>query len=311
MLDERRENYRTGFSPVFIITGGEPFLRRDILEILEEIRCRGFEIYLLSNGTLIGKNRAERLAGIGLKGVQISIEGPESLHDSIRGRGSFASCLRGVERLLGSGIGVTMNFTLSRLNAGYIPALVNLARSSGVQRLFISRLVPTVRSRGLFDEMLTGAQAKEAYESLISFGRNGGGLEVLVGGSVAAAYAGACGENSGCAAIGGCAAGVSGLTFLPDGTITPCRRLDLPIGNVRESRLRDIWANSGVLGELRDKRRYKGRCGMCARWDRCRGCRALAYAYTRARGLADFLAEDPQCFMGLIEPSSADMFYNE
>lgn len=301
MSKERAGNHRMKFSPSFNITGGEPFLRQDVFEILEEIRRRGFELNLLSNGTLIGKNRAEKLAEIGVEGVQISIEGPESVHDSIRGRGSFAAALRGIEKLLGSGIRVTMNATLSRLSAGCVSALIELARTTGVQRLGFSRLVPTGRALGLFDETLTGAQAREAYEALLSFRRNGGGLEVLTGGSAAGAHAGACSENSGCTAVGGCVAGVSALTFLPDGTVTPCRRLDIPIGNVREGRLRDIWVNSGVLGELRDKSKYKGRCGACDRWDGCRGCRAAAYAYTKTRGPADFLAEDPQCFMSLME----------
>lgn len=94
-------------------------------------------------------------------------------------------------------------------------------------------------------------------------------------------------------AIGGCAAGISGITLLPDGTITPCRRLNIPIGNVRRDSLREVWANSGVLRQLRDKQSYKAKCGVCHRWALCRGYRAVAYAYS---GNGDFLAEDPQCF---------------
>ena len=52
-----------------------------------------------------------------------------------------------------------------------------------------------------------------------------------------------------------------------------------------------------VLEALRDKSRYKGACGSCGRWDDCRGCRAIAYAYSKSRGEDDFLAEDPQCFI--------------
>jgi AdoMet-dependent heme synthase len=96
---------------------------------------------------------------------------------------------------------------------------------------------------------------------------------------------------------GGCAAGVSGLTFLPDGTITPCRRLAIPVGNVRTDNLREVWATSDVLNALRDRSRYKGRCGVCSRWADCRGCRAIAYAYSQSRGGEDFLWEDPQCFI--------------
>jgi radical SAM protein with 4Fe4S-binding SPASM domain len=90
---------------------------------------------------------------------------------------------------------------------------------------------------------------------------------------------------------------VSGLTILPNGNVTPCRRLPLSLGNVRRHSLRRIWATSPVLEALRDRSRYKGKCGACTRWARCRGCRAIAYAFSRSRGEADFLADDPQCFL--------------
>ncbi len=42
----------------------------------------------------------------------------------------------------------------------------------------------------------------------------------------------------------------------------------------------------------------KGKCGKCPRWAVCRGCRAVAWAASAARGKADYLAPDPQCFLG-------------
>ena len=98
--------------------------------------------------------------------------------------------------------------------------------------------------------------------------------------------------------LGGCAAGVSGMTILPDGTLTPCRRLYIPVGNIRKDSFREVWATSEVLEGIRDRSRYKGKCGSCKRWADCRGCRAIAYAFSRAQGKSDFLAEDPQCFIG-------------
>ena len=65
-------------------------------------------------------------------------------------------------------------------------------------------------------------------------------------------------------------------TLLPDGTITPCRRLPIPLGNVREDSLREIWASSEVLERLRDRQQYRGKCGTCPAWAHCRGCRAIA-----------------------------------
>ena len=84
----------------------------------------------------------------------ISIEGPEKIHDRIRGRGNFSKALRGVEHLLEAGIIVTLNATLSRINGDHLMGFVDLASKLGVQRLGFSRLVPAGRGKGLLAEML-------------------------------------------------------------------------------------------------------------------------------------------------------------
>jgi MoaA/NifB/PqqE/SkfB family radical SAM enzyme len=287
------EAYDISFSSSFNITGGEPLLRQDIFEIIEAICRRGFDIYLLSNGTLINKERARALAGLGVKGVQVSMEGPDDVHDSIRGKGAFAAAAEGIGNLLEAGLNVTMNATLSEVNAGDFLSLSELARSLGVQKLGFSRLVPAGRGLGLLDKMIGSEKVREIYEKIFSIKTEG--LEIVTGDPVASQMR--CAGSGGSVATGGCAAGISGLTFLPDGTIVPCRRLFVPIGNIREDRIREVWATSPVLQALRDKGRYKGKCGRCGRWSGCRGCRAIAYAYSLASGDDDFLAEDPQCFI--------------
>jgi radical SAM protein with 4Fe4S-binding SPASM domain len=288
------EAYDISFSPSFNITGGEPLLRRDIFEIIDTIGNLGFDIYLLSNGTLITRERAMALAGLSVKGVQVSMEGTEEIHDSIRGKGSFASSVKGIRNLLDAGLNVTINATLSEINVGDFMRLVELSVFLGVQRLGFSRLVPSGRGLGLLDKMIDSEKVRETYEKILSLRPEG--LEIVTGDPVASQMNCLSADSS--VPTAGCAAGVSGLTFLPDGTIVPCRRLFVPIGNIREERIREIWATSPVLEALRDRGRYKGKCGQCKRWAGCRGCRAIAYAYSVAHGEDDFLAEDPQCFIG-------------
>lgn len=296
MLEAWSETYGISFSPSFNITGGEPFLHKDIFEILEELRRRHFDVYLLSNGTLITEEKANLLSWLGVKGVQVSIEGPEKIHDSIRGRGSFSSSLKGVGRLLGAGIKVSLNVTLSDINAEHFEDVIALSSSLGVQRLGFSRLVPAGRGAGLLSRMLEKERLKELYGRIFSL--RTGDLEIVTGDPVASQMSSIDDtSDSGSVPTGGCAAGVSGLTILPDGTMTPCRRLPVPIGNVRKDSLREVWATSEVLEALRDKKRYKGKCGKCKRWANCRGCRAIAFAHAVTGGGDDFLAEDPQCFI--------------
>ncbi len=283
------------FSSAFNVTGGEPFLRTDLFKILEEIKSYDFEIYILSNGTLINREKAGILKNIGISGVQVSIEGPEGLHDVIRGKGSYKRSVDGVKHLLDNGIEVTLNMTLSNLNYDYVNESISIAANMGVQKMGFSRLVPAGRGRKLLSEMVDTERIRHLYDSLQDV--NIKGLDIVTGDPVASQNKCRSNENMGYTAYGGCAAGISGLTFRPDGTINPCRRLSIPIGNIRKDSIREVWAESEVLNQLRDRSQYNENCRTCSRWGGCRGCRAIAYAYSQSRGGNDYLSEDPQCFM--------------
>jgi radical SAM protein with 4Fe4S-binding SPASM domain len=299
MLQVWHDNYDLDFSPSFNVTGGEPFLRADFFDILDRLVKTGCEIYILSNGTCITPDRAQKIAALGVHGVQISLEGPEKIHEQVRGRGSFAAALQGVRNLLQAGVKVSLNATISRMNAGYFQDMVGLARALGVPRLGFSRLVPSGRGKDLLNDMLTRDETKQFYEKVLSMQVEG--LKIVTGDPMAAQMNGVApaDDETNAFPAGGCAAGVSGLTILADGTVTPCRRLPIALGKVGENSLRDIWATSPVLEQLRDKNLYQGKCGNCPRWSSCRGCRAIAYAFAQAQGNPDFLASDPQCFIDL------------
>jgi radical SAM protein with 4Fe4S-binding SPASM domain len=295
MLKDWSEAYDVAFSPSFNITGGEPFLRCDLFDILGEIKKSGFETFLLTNGTLVDRTRSRMLADVGVKGVQVSIEGAEEVHDSIRGEGSFAASAAGIEHLVDAGIPVTLNVTLSNLNAMHMKKVIAFGSHVGASRVGFSRLVPYGRGRSLLTQTLGPERVKELYELLWSLEIQS--LELVTGDPLASQMKVQSNGDVGNTAVAGCAAGVSGLTILPNGNVTPCRRLPLSLGNVRRHSLRRIWATSPVLEALRDRSRYQGKCGTCNRWAHCRGCRAIAYAFSRSRGEDDFLADDPQCFL--------------
>ncbi len=296
MVRDWEETYDLEFSPSFNVTGGEPFLRPDFFEILAKMGETPFEVYILSNGVLITPVLARKVAGLGVKGVQVSLEGPEEIHEEIRGRGSFAAAVAGIKNLLDAGVKVSVNATLSKLNAPHFPELAELAASWGVPRLGFSRLVPYGRGVSLIDQALSVPEVKDFYEKFLSWKIEG--VVITSGDPVASQMLlPAPEEDLGDFPLGGCAAGVSGLTLLPDGGVIPCRRLPIPLGNVRTESLREIWAASPALERLRDRSGYRGKCGKCQRWANCRGCRAIAYAFSLAQGAPDFLAADPQCFI--------------
>ena len=92
--------------------------------------------------------------------------------------------------------------------------------------------------------------------------------------------------------FGGCGAGIGNLAICYDGTVFPCRRLPIGLGNVKDVSLIDI-ISSRILDCFYDRKEFfKGKCGVCEYRDICGGCRAAAYAFTN-----DYLNPDPQCWM--------------
>ena len=287
--------YEIDFSPSFNVTGGEPFQSSYLPDIIRYLSKKSFDIFLLTNGTMINQEKARMLADIPVQGVQISIEGPETVHNRIRGKGSFKKAISGVDQLLSTGLSVTLNVTLSEINIDYLKDLLELTASVGAQRLGFSRLVPYGKGKGLVGRMIPKERLRQVYEEILSIKNEK--VHIATGDPVASQVGEEIDYENGNIPLGGCAAGVSGITILPDGTLTPCRRLGIPIGNIFTDSLRQVWATSPVLELLRTKEVYQGKCGSCSRWSQCRGCRAIAYAYSLFHGIGDFFAEDPQCFI--------------
>ena len=92
----------------------------------------------------------------------------------------------------------------------------------------------------------------------------------------------------------GCAAGMPNgyITILPNGDIIPCMLLQIKLGNIRERNIVDVWEDSPILAELRDREQLKGECGKCRFRDVCAGCRGRAYEVT-----GDMLSTDPGCWI--------------
>ncbi len=287
-------DYGMVISPSFHFTGGEPILCHDLWAILDYTRHGGFSIALMSNGTLITSDVARRLRQAQIKDVQVSLEGLETIHDSIRGKGSFQRALSGIENLIAHGVATSINLTLSRLNMGQVDGLVRLAEEMGISAVTLSRLVICGRGKELSGEMLSSRELADFYKSIYEFKANS--KVMVTSRDPLFTVAGMTGEIPDVEfPVGGCAAGVFGVTVAADGSIMPCRRMDLSIGNIKALSFRELWAESPVLWSLRDRRKYRGDCQTCRYWAVCRGCRAVALASARSHSQEDYLGPDPQC----------------
>ncbi len=284
------------------ITGGEPLVKEEALPLINYLESSDdiASIDILSNGTLINESIVEQIRDLKkVRCVQISLDGASAeSNDAIRGKGSFERALSGIRLVRKNEISVNVMFTLQRRNMRDIPSIIDLAVREGISSLTIERIVPTGSGAKIRDELLSPEEIKRVFNYISDHAEqeiNRGGLTSI---SRSRPLWVMCNGRSLGAAIpdrdvagGICSVGLDGLCILPDATVLPCRRLPIPIGNLKNDSLLKIWHRSDLLWEIADKRNLKGKCNSCEFINQCSGCRAMAYACT-----GDYLAEDPQCF---------------
>jgi MoaA/NifB/PqqE/SkfB family radical SAM enzyme len=166
-----------------LLRGGEPFLFPGIIELLQYIHDKGLFTAIDTNGTRI-KEYAEDIARIGKIHLTISLDGPEEIHDQVRGvKGTFARVREGIfllkefEQKSGNPIGKSFNFTISPYSIYGLGELPEAVRSLGLNVVAIVPyyFFPTEVGKAYEKEM------KEAFDipafSWIGFHHESSGVE--------------------------------------------------------------------------------------------------------------------------------------
>jgi AdoMet-dependent heme synthase len=279
---------------VLILTGGEPLLRKDIYDLVRAASETGFWTVLGSHGGMLDGAVAEKLVAAGLKGVGVSLDSVDAeRHDKFRGiQGAFRRTSAALEVMRAVGLPFLIETTVTRWNRSELAPMAELATERGATALNVFFLVPTGRGASLND--LSPRDYEEALVELARLQEEYAG-RLLVNAKCAPHYRRVLWERDHDSTFvrtfhgGGCPAGTYYCRITPDGDLTPCPYMPLPVGNLRQTRFAELWRESPVLRQFREDRRG-GRCGECEFGELCGGCRCRAYATT-----GDFLAEDRSC----------------
>jgi MoaA/NifB/PqqE/SkfB family radical SAM enzyme len=247
------------------ITGGEPLLKEEMFPLIHYLESADeiASLDILSSGTLINESVVEQIQGLKkLRCVQVSLEGasPET-NDAIRGKGTFHKVVKGMRLLRSSGISVNIMFTLQRRNVGDIPSIIDLAVTEGISSLTIERFVPIGSGAKIRDELLPPEEIKRVFSYISERAEQ----EINRGGLISISRSRPlwvmCNRNTGIldadmsnkdTAGGICSIGLDGLCILSDATVLPCRRLPIPIGNLKKDSLLKIWHTSELLWQIAD-----------------------------------------------------------
>lgn len=274
-----------------MITGGEPFLREDLIDILDYIKKKEIYCTIISNGTLINKEIAGRLVQIGNEVISFSLDGPRDIHNFIRGNGdSFSKIYKAIDTIQSSKNGsvnprINLNFTISALNQASLDTIVDIARdlkinminllylfytsednlSATSRMLNMGRLKP--EDQDISDEIkridintLKGS-IKKAQEKARRYNIGLNFRPPLNDGEIEKRFFAP--EFSYCSR---CFYPWFETRLDPYGNIYPCS-IDIPMGNIRNESLKDIWNNRKYRAFRKTLKRNKllPACSKCCK----------------------------------------------
>jgi radical SAM protein with 4Fe4S-binding SPASM domain len=272
------------------VTGGEPFARRDLFELLDLVKSRGVGIQMISNGGLIDDRLAERLAPYGVGYVQITLDGPDAaLHEEHVGEGHFAPTLAGIQALVRHGVPVVGCVVVTRKNAARVAEILTLFRSLGVNSVALSRFSPAgYAARHAAALLCSRDDLLVAFRQAIPFAKDGMRLTCTMPVPPCTVET----EELLPLIFGTCAIGsaMQELALGPDGRLRHCTLHKSSLGGGRDILDEDVDLAALVTGsELRDyKKVLPSFCEGCVHASTCGGgCGAAAEWVLGSRTLPD------------------------
>ncbi|KPK34588.1 MAG: hypothetical protein AMK70_07100 [Nitrospira bacterium SG8_35_1] len=283
------------------ITGGEPFIKDDIFEIIEYItREKSLELIVLSNATLFNDEKIAKLEG--LKGpklvLQVSLEGPNAaIHDKLRGEGSFDKAVEGIKKLVNIGIIPIISTAVSKYNEDQIKETSEFLSSLGIKDHHILWMHTKGRGASNVEELYVPAEKvtkimqaqRKVYEENEVIVDNDESLKSRVRYKRGR-------KNDLC---NNC---YEKICVNSDGHVYPCGSLNgdpaFDAGSIREKSLQDIWLGSDVMKCGRDNSvQDKEGCRDCYLKFFCGGgCTSHSYYASEVEsGKGSIKGVDPYC----------------
>ncbi|MBU7017125.1 MAG: radical SAM protein [Theionarchaea archaeon] len=297
-----------GKRAVVWLTGGEPLVHPDLwnfVGFLQEQKDSGSHLsaFILTNGVLMDERCVSYLEKYPVvTDVQVSLDGTsESVHEAIRGKGTYKKTVDAIKLLSASKLKVHIHMVVSKENLVEAYTLPEVGLTLGVDVLTVTRLVPFGRGKAMRERMISPEEMRSLYlmlsEKRDEFEKNG--VNLLIARNrcdwPVVFYRSDLPQEQLAKNGGHCMIGNNHFAVLEDGTVLPCRRLPVPIGNILHQDLREIFDHP-LLWQFRRKHTLmKGKCRLCVfsnhLWKYCSGgASCISYGYYE-----DSFMPDPQC----------------
>ncbi|MFW6195621.1 MAG: TIGR04053 family radical SAM/SPASM domain-containing protein [Chloroflexota bacterium] len=291
--------------PIVVLSGGDPFMRRDLFEIVELGVGLGLTVSVSPSATALARGwRLRKLAELGVSRVSFSLDGPTpEAHDTFRGfPGTFERTIEMFRTAREAGLSFQVNTTVTARTRGFLPRMADLVAAEGAAVWDLFFLVPTGRGQAAD---LISAEEHENVFNWIADHRSEWPFTVKT--TLGMHYRRVAAERQLRAnRIDPSALDADAVRSLWPGPVTndgqgiffishtgqmqPSGFLPLTAGNVRRDDVVKMYRDSRLFRSLRDPSLLKGKCGRCPFNRICGGCRARAFAVT-----GDPFAAEPCC----------------
>ncbi len=288
------------------ISGGEPFTRRDLIEIVEYARKKGIMVNIITNGWLIDEDAAKRLGRLDCVRVLISLDGPKEVHDFIRKPGAFERALKSYRILKSNKVELGCITTLTKKNINHLDELKETLIKEEVTCWQLQIGCPMGNLSENCDWILDPVDVNKVIDYCFKVSMEGK-IDVYPADCIGyynekliEIYKKAYHTNE-IIEWNGCSAGVNSFGLLHNGDVIGCtsiRNKEFIEGNIRERSLREIWEdpNSFLWRRNFKKEDLKGDCLKCSYAEQCLGgCFNIRFTMNRS-----FYSENLYCTQNLI-----------
>lgn len=283
-----------------VLSGGEPFLRPDLPELIAHFLTLGIEVIPITKARILG-DRMARLAAARLRTLHVSLDSwrPETVDFLTGVDGAFEGMVDTLRAAAEHGVAVSLRPVMTRYNLQDLPGLAELGHSLGVRRFIVDTYGTGCgrHEEGLLLEDGDFPWLRQTVEALGErFEDSTFELRQDVPQSLDP------GER-------GCKEGLQSLTFLPDGRVTKCEHWsgdEVIYGDLKTQSLLEVWQSKALQDILAPSRqRCEGTpCARCKKYERCNAWRGrCSLSALQSRGTLG--APDCYCPIGAFGKGSA------
>ncbi len=288
---------RTYSTSMLFISGGEPLIRKDIVDVIKSVKQYIPLITINTNATLLTEELLLQLIDAGVNYIQVSLDGLEKDHDAIRGKGTFQKVLNNLYLIskYKNKVLLQISCVVSKMNIDAMDDFVAFLLDEcklPIQIIGFKRYLPKNVMAGKYNLGKDGF--KKLNDSVQRLSQKYKGVSnIVIDSPIKNIYNEIQVKNImnkyklKCA---GCSAAIGGLAIRSDGSVSPCSLLDIRVGNIITESLESIYYSEAIQDLI--NRKLTGKCGNCEHKSICGGCRAAAFLNN-----GNYLSEDPECYI--------------